>query len=64
MNEKPQTVTRFSSPLARDLYVIGAAAALDVVQRAREVQRNILAAKQDELRTEARTYPQQKDRDE
>lgn len=61
MNEKPKIVSRFSSPLARDLFAIGADVGLML---RKQVESNIAAAKQDELRTEGHLDRKQKERDE
>lgn len=65
MNDKPsiQLPARFSTQLARDLFGLGAEYGLALKKQV-EDQRNIAAAKQAELTTEGRTYPQRHDRDE
>lgn len=64
MNEKPKvTVARFSSPLARDLFAIGAEAGLNLKKQVYDAQRQ-KSDEDDELRTEGRTYPRRPDRDE
>lgn len=56
------SVARFSTPLARDLFALGAEVGLRMKQQNDE--RNIAAVKQLEEKTEGRVYPRRHPRDE
>lgn len=61
---KSDSVARFSTPLARDLFIIGAEAGLMLKKQIDAERQNIVAAKQAEEKTEGRIYPRRQPRDE